>query len=415
MTPETVQSSLHEHIQFVRARSPYYKKLYSSLPSTVRSLEDVPIVNNSEYWKASNAEPSQVLTDELVDAVVMRSGGLTSEPKTVYMTRQEFHETSRINGLLAPQSTGLLPGDRIANLSSQGGMYSGFMTAPGKYRTDIRRFKATVVISNVFVATRLARYLVDNDLRLASIRLILYTGELFYQDLRKLYQAAFPFANIGPLAYAAVECKVIAFPASPTRSGTDDDINPVYRVNTAAVIMEIIGPDGTVIKGPGQRGNVVVTNLIKRLQPTIRYPVGDVGEWVDYENGLFRLRGRDTVGLKIGTALLDLPLIRRLIGKALGDGMVGSCQAVVRRQAGKNQVVFRIAAPQPRNQTEKVRIEKELEEGIIAVNPSWARNREEGFIAPVQTEWVLFSKLVFLESSGKLKEIVDERYCAPNS
>lgn len=425
-------SSIEELIQFVRSHSAFYQSLYQHLPTNVSNLEALPIVNNADYWRSSNAEPSQVMTSPLVDGLVMRSGGSTGEPKTVYMTRHEFHQASQINGVLMADGTGLISGDRIANLSSQGGLYSGFMTygyavmnsplntvnlpISGKEPLenivrDITKFKATVIISNVFIATRLAHYLGSNNLVLDSVRLILYTGEAFYKDLRPLYRSAFPNAKIGPLAYASVECKIIAFPAHAPQD-QNDDIDPLYRVCSSAVIMEIISDDGSVIREPGIRGTVVVTNLLKRLQPTIRYPVGDVAEWVDYKAGLFRLRGRDHVGLKVGTALLDLPLIRRLVGRVLGEETLDSFQTIVRREKGKNTVVFRIAGPE-RDNREAIR--SQLEDEIVAANPNWARNRDQGFIAPIQIEWVAFKDLVFLETSGKLKEIVEERYEEPAS
>ena len=34
---------------------------------------------------------------------------------------------------------------------------------------------------------------------------------------------------------------------------------------------------------PGEIGRIVVTNLHRKLMPTIRYEVGDLGRWVDIE------------------------------------------------------------------------------------------------------------------------------------
>ncbi|KAJ5249262.1 AMP-dependent synthetase/ligase [Penicillium chermesinum] len=424
-----IPPQLQELVTYVRSRSPYYQLLYANLPKEITNFESLPLVDNTLYWKSSNSEPNGVLTEPLKDAVVMRSGGSTSEPKTVYMTREEFLETSRINGELFGRCCGVRPGDRVANLSSQGGMYSGFMTygyavmncslpvvnlpisgkeTPENIERDISQFKATVIISNVFIATKLAHYLRNKQTQLSSVRLILYTGEPFYKDLRLLYKSAFPNATIRPLAYASVECKIVAFPEYELNHEDEDgDINPVYRTCDRSVFLEIIAEDGSVIKVNGIRGNLVVTNLLKRLQPTVRYPIGDVGEWVNIQSGLFRLRGRSNVGLKIGTALLDKGLIRKLVIQVVGAGVADNFQIVIRRKDSCNIVLFRIAAQAPAGTDT---IPQRLEEAIVNANPSWAINRDAGQIAPIEVEWVRFEQLVFLEASGKLREVIDERF-----
>ncbi|RAL08023.1 AMP-dependent synthetase/ligase [Aspergillus homomorphus CBS 101889] len=428
-----IPPQLHELITHARTHSPYYRALYAHLPLNISDLATLPLVDNTAYWRAASTDPNNpkggVLTSALTDAVIMRSGGSTSEPKTVYMTRAEFHATSAINGALFGRSCGIQAGDRVANLSSQGGMYSGFMTygytvmncsvpvvnmpisgkePPPSITADILQFGATVVISNVFIATKLATYLRDRGLTLPTVRLILYTGEPFYRDLRALYNAAFPQAVVRPLAYASVECKIVAFPAYELNEGNEDaDVEPTYRVVDEAVVLEIVGDDGAVIQENGVRGTLVVTNLLKKLQPTIRYPIGDVGEWVDVQAGLFKLRGRSNVGLKVGTALLDKALLRKLVSRVVGEGVADSFQTVIRRKNAHNIVLFRIAAEAPKDATA---IPQRLEEAIIEANPSWARNRDAGQIAPVEVEWVRFQDLVFLEASGKLKEVIDERF-----
>lgn len=421
--------TLSELVQYVRSRSPFYASLYEHLPSGFQGIESLPLIDNDSYWKPSNSDENSIITEPLTDAVIMRSGGSTSVPKTVYMTRHEFHIASQINGVSFAQSCGIISGDRIANLSSQGGLYSGFMTygytvmncplpvvnmpISGKesldtMEADITKFKSTVLISNVFIATRLGDYMRQKGRHFPDVRLILYTGESFYKDLRPLYRTVFPNATIRPLAYASVECKIMAFPElNMDHDHRDDDVDPLYRVCSAAVVLEIILDDGTPTKTAGQRGTVVVTNLLKRLQPTIRYPAGDLAEWVDYKAGLFRLRGRSGVGLKVGAALLNRGLIRELVTNVVGEAVADSFQTIVRRRERQNTVTFRIAAEPPPNAAE---VTQNLEIAIAEASPAWSRNRDEGHIGAVEVEWVSFKDLIFLEASGKLKDIVDERF-----
>ncbi|KAJ8123792.1 hypothetical protein ONZ43_g337 [Nemania bipapillata] len=421
--------SLHALVIYARIHSPYYRSLYGHLPNPIASSDDLPLIDSSQYWAVPHSGPNDVLTGPLMDAVVMRSGGSTSEPKTVLMTRKEFSDSSKTYGQLFAQSCGIIPGDRIANLSSQGGMYSGFMVygyavmdcpvpivnmpiggreSPEKLEKDLSSFKVTVVMSNVFMATKLATFLRNKGESLPSIRSILYTGEAFYEDLRPLFKYAFPNAKVRPLAYGNTECSIVAFAdIESNREDPHADIDPIYRVCSNTALLEIIADDRSVIRQNGSRGTIVVTNLVKRLQPMIRYPMGDMGEWVNFEEGLFRLRGRSNVGIKVGTALLDVELIRKLIVDILGDKVGDGFQTVIRRRGTQNVVIFRVAAVEPKDSVELV---KKLEEEIGKVNPSWEKNRSSGQVAPIELEWTSFQKLAFREGSGKLRAVVDERF-----
>ncbi|KAI9685400.1 MAG: hypothetical protein M1822_004531 [Bathelium mastoideum] len=421
------RSAVSELVQFVRTHSPFYRSLYENLPSHVSNLEDLPLTNNDEYWKASNGETNEVLTTPFIDGLVLRSGGSGNIPKTVLMTRPEFHLTSQINGVLLAETSGLLPGDRVANLSAQGGMYSGFMTfgytvmnCPTpivnlpisgsepleSIAKSIIDFKATVIISNVCISTRLAEHLKSKGISLPDVRMLLFTGEAFYKDLRNLHHVAFPNLRVRPLSYGSVELKIIAFPTNPP-DDEEADINPVYRVNFSSVIMEIIDSDGVVIKENGKRGFVYGTNLIMKLQPKLRYPVGDSAEWVDYDAKLFRFRGRETVGLKIGNAHLPCQTIRDVVTDVMGSGNMVQFQTVVRRSDRQNVISLRIASEEPKTSSD---IRTRIEEGFMKASPAWRKRRDEGFISPIHLQWVAVKDLSRIESSGKLREIVEERY-----
>jgi len=425
LPPERTATS--ELVEFARKHSPYYRDLYRQLPPHVSKLEDLPLTNNDDYWRVSNGEINEVLTAPFTDGLVLRSGGSTNIPKSVLMTRQEFHLTSQVNGVLFAETSGLLPGDRVANLSAQGGMYSGFMTfgytvmncptpvvnlpiSGGEALETIAKliidFKATAIISNVYISTRLTEHLRNKKITLPHVRLLLYTGEAFYKDLRPSFYSVFPNIRIRPLSYGSVELKIIGFPSNLPEDD-DADVHPVYKVNRSSVIMEIIDSNGTVIKENGKRGLVVGTNLIMRLQPKIRYPVGDSAEWVDYDAGLFRFRGRESVGLKIGNAHLACHQIRTIVASALPQGGFKSLQTVVRRSKRRNVIVIRVVGEKPENADS---IREKIEEGIMEVSPAWRKRRDEGFISPIQVEWVGLESLSRIETSGKLREIVEERY-----
>ncbi|KUJ21665.1 uncharacterized protein LY89DRAFT_681104 [Mollisia scopiformis] len=424
---QPARTAVSELVRFVRTHSPYYRSLYRDLPSHIANLEDLPLTNNDEYWEASNGETNEVITTPFIDGVVLRSGGSSSIPKTLLMTRAEWHLTAQINSVMMAEASELIPGDRVANLAVQGGLYSGFMTygyaimncpvpivnlpisgnEPLESITkSIIEFKATVIICSVYRSTRLAEHLQSQQVVLPNVRRILFAGEAFYKDLRDLHRAVFPNAEIRPLEYGSVELKILGFPINRPGNEKDADVDPIYRVNTSSAIMEIIDGNGSVIRENGRRGLVVGTNLIMRLQPKIRYPVGDSAEWVDYDAGLFRFCGRESVGLKIDNAHVTCQSIRKIVAAVLGGKMV-AYQVVVSRSDKKTVVTIRIVAEKPEMSEE---IRTRIEGGIMEITPAWRERRDEGRIAPLKLEWVAFKDLVQVESSGKLKEIVEKRY-----
>jgi phenylacetate-CoA ligase len=260
--------------------------LYRDLPSHIVNLEDLPLTDNDKYWEASNGETNEVLTTPFIDGVVLRSGGSSNIPKTVLMTRAEFHLTAQINSVMMAEANELVPGDRVANLAVQGGLYSGFMTygyaimncpiplvnlpisgnEPLESITrSIIEFKATVIICTVYNSTRLAEHLQREKVILPDVRRILFSGEAFYKDLRDIHLAVFPNAKIRPVGYGSVELKIFGFPVDYPGDEEDADVDPIYKVKKTSVIMEIIDSNGSVIRENGKRGVVVGTNLIMRL------------------------------------------------------------------------------------------------------------------------------------------------------
>ncbi|KAL9618285.1 MAG: hypothetical protein Q9160_006996 [Pyrenula sp. 1 TL-2023] len=420
LSPEYLQ----DFLQFLRDHSAYYRGLWNDVPEGVSSVEDLPLTNLDDYWTA--AKDDKLLTRTLWDGMIFRTGGTTSEPKVVYVAREEIAESLPHTGAAWSISSGIRAGDRIANLFHIGGLYAGFakMTlalqhvhtqhvhlpitgneAVSDMANFMRLFKATVIFSNVFTVCRVVDYLVEKGETVDSVRLILFAGETFYKDLRTSWAKAFPNMRVRPLMYGAADGGLIGVPV--LEPGTqDEDIKPTYQVSQHTVLIEIVDEDGSVIREPGRKGRVLLTDVKRRLHPVVRYPMGDLAQWVDYGKRTFELLGRESVALKIGSLFLAVPKLRSLVTRTFGEGFQDSFQLVVRREAGKNEVTFRFAASQP----DAEGATRALEQSLITEFPKWGEYLKMGYIQPLRTEWVQMKDLVFVERSGKLKEIIEERY-----
>lgn len=213
-----------DFLQTVRTRSGYYGQLWQDVPQGVSSVEDLPLTNLEDYWTASRE--GRLLTRAQFDGMILRTGGTTSEPKVVHLGRDEIQES--LPGAAGAWSTvcGLRAGDRIANLFHIGGMYAGFakMTlalhhvttphihlpisgneSPPEQANFVQLFKATVIFSNVLTVCRIVDHLMETGQTVDSVRLVLFAGETFYEDLRTSWRKAFPNATARPLMYGAAD------------------------------------------------------------------------------------------------------------------------------------------------------------------------------------------------------------------
>lgn len=424
MAAVSSKSTVEELVKFARKNSPYYRQYYANLPEHVSGLNQVPVLDHESFWAANSGLPpeNQVVTGPLTDGAVFRTGGTTAVPKASYVTREELHEAAQA-WVVSLVRAGLLPGDRVANLLYGGDLYKGFLdlsialtngpvpnfhlsvgVAPLESQAwTLRTYAATVLLAMPTVACQLADYLIKLDQSVPSVRLLLYVGEFLHKDQKTLLSRAFPYAQIGPMGYGSVDGGVIGLTDIPP-GGVDQD-SACYTVNASSVIMELITDTGESITAEGVRGNVVVTNINRRLMPTIRYPMGDVAEWIDYSSRKFRLWGRGAVGVRVGPASYDMASLKEIVARSLSDEKVNGFQVLLRRAKGIDEMVFRIACqPEDPGQSSR-RVQEEMDR----VHEEWAKEVAEDLINPLVIEWVSVQDLYCNARTGKLREIVDQR------
>ncbi|KAL6808133.1 AMP-dependent synthetase/ligase [Trichoderma camerunense] len=350
--------SIAEYLQFVRTHSSFYRDLWADVPEGANAT----------------VENNRVLTAPVIDGGIFTSGGTTGAPKAVHVTHDELRRGCKMLALSMSYRSGggNLYGAFPMQLVSLVEMSTPHVQLPitggikpESIAVSMQIFKATVIMSNIFTVVRVADYLIEKGETLPSLRLILYTGESFYEDLRSVFAQAFPNARVGPLMYVSVDGGVIGLPIKPP-SSPEDATKPIYQVNVPTVVLELLDDDGDVIRENRKRGYVHLTDLVRRLQPVVRYPTGDLAEWTDYDNSLFHLVGRGTVTLKVGRLFLSMMLLRSVVGKTLGDTAINTFQVVTRRTNTQTQVTFRIAhIPEDKGDAKK-----RLEQNLIAMSPT---------------------------------------------
>jgi phenylacetate-CoA ligase len=324
-------------------------------------------------------------------------------------------------------AAGLLPGDRVANLFYAGELYSSFVftlnllqEAPiptvqlpigGAAPLDstvatLRDFSATVLAAPPTSLCRLAREVVAAHGPLPDVRLVLFSGEAFYGDQLDLLAQAFPAARVRSIGYASVDAGILAGPV------TDEPDARVHQVFTADKIVELLDPvTGSPIEEPGRPGRVVATDLARRLMPIIRYPVGDLAEWVDFPQRRFRLLGRSEEGARVGPVTVYLEDLRGLVSAADTHHHVADLQIVLRHHAERDELVLRLAfsdANAP-DDAERAALARALTLRLADTRPMFDSHVRSGLIHPLAVEWVPATDLKVNPRTGKLVRLLDER------
>lgn len=339
---------------------------------------------------------------------------------------------------------GVRQGDTVANLFYAGDMYGSFLLhilsvfglsmykkmgvvqlpVAGHVPVEsmvhhILEFEGTVVLSTVTNMVKMAELLRSDDgvgghKTAPSVRLLLFSGEALYNDQVGAIRRAFPNAEIRSLVYGSMDSGVIGLPPSLDIKNrfliADGVTDPrIHQVNRPGMLLEVITEDGVLTREPGVKGSLVVTNLDRTLMPVVRYPSGDTGEWVDYENGLFRVLGRDQTAIRLGPVSIDFAHLRDAVSAALGpEKAVAGIQAVVSREAAKDKLTVLVAY-----QPEDVDESRDLASGVAAelgtARPMFQEHVDLDLINPLAVLFVKLGDLTMNERSGKSMQVIDQR------
>ncbi|MFF3918652.1 phenylacetate--CoA ligase family protein [Streptomyces sp. NPDC001852] len=412
---------LAELIRFARQNSPFYQELYAHLPDHVAHLTDLPVVPQSDFWRANSPRDNKLLTAPLDEAVVFRSGGTTGSPKFSYYTRTEWREFTAAFGA-GLVTAGLRPGHRVADLFYAGDLYASFSfvldslhrspvenvrlpiggAAPWESTAaTLEEFRAQVVAGTPTTLCALAERLTSAGRTLPEVELLFFGGECLFGDQLPLLKAAFPHAEARSLGYASVDAGLLG-EAVP---GTDPR---VHRAFTPYTVVEIVDDEaGLPVASDGVPGRLVVTDLRRRLMPVLRYPVGDRAAWVDREAGVFRILGRAEEGVRVGPVSLYTQDVHDIVTATDVAGRVSGLQLVVRRRDGRDGLLLRLATGEPTGSD--AALGEAVVKAVLEQRPLYASATTAGHVNPLAVEWVRHRDLAVNARSGKLIRVVDER------
>lgn len=407
-----------ELVRFARTRCPYYRELYARLSEPLR-WQDVPPVDVERYWATKARDFAATCTQPPEQGWIWTTGGSTSMSKRVAVSSEDFREEVRVFGH-ALTAAGLEAGDRVANLTWAGELSASFIltgavldtlpvlqlpilghTPPARVVELCRELRATVLLVFPFVAFRLANFVLARGETLPLDK-VLYAGERLHPDQRAALMQAFSPRILAQFGYGSVDCGPIA---AVDRARGEDVLRPLEGYSR----VELLDDHDRVITQPDALGRLAITNLGRTLSPVIRFPVGDLGRWVDApeasgRGGAFRLERRAHLSVKLAfwvVAHADVVAEAQAVPE-----LSSVVQLVVTRKDGVDWLTVRVAPA--RDGADAAAAAEALQRRLRAVFPALGEPPGSE-LSPVLVVEVCAPAAMELTRAGKVEPIVEGR------
>ena len=275
-------AALIDLCDFAITHSRFYQRTIKR-PQTLADFQSLPMLTGDDI--RHNVDPAghgDLLTGSVKASVVVSTSASTGPKKFIF---REYSEQHRVSQRIAEALTlaGMTGDDRIANLFPPGnlaGAWQGFQEA-------IEQIGATSLPIGCAISSDKQKRLIDClqptgfvgiptsliqllETGIPRFQKVLCGGEGLNDKVRASLETALN-TRIS-LLYGSVECGIVGVQCSALRGSNH------YHIFEDDMLLEIIDPKTGCA---AQEGEIVITNLHQRLQPMIRYRLGDRGQWRD--------------------------------------------------------------------------------------------------------------------------------------
>ncbi len=305
MTPEQIHEYRSAYLKNLLA----YARQYIPFYNHVQSLEECPVITKSQLKE----NPSQFTSRQMFPRVTAKTtSGSTSEPITVYKNDEAMAREQAIT-YRAYSWAGIEPGMRqvrfwgiplkqrdrrgvrIKDALLNRIRLSAFRYTPEimhSYARRIQRMGRCYFYGYASSIYEFAAFAGENNYLFDNIQAIITTSELLTPHRREMIENV-----LKTTVYDEYGCAEVG------TIGHEDSTGTMY-INAENLILEVQNENGEVL--PEGEGTLIVTELHNRLQPLIRYNLGDIG----------------VVRLKGPFAGKGLPVLEKVHGRAR-DVLVG--------------------------------------------------------------------------------------------
>lgn len=406
-----------EHSSFYQARIPE-----TSAPLAER-FKTIPLLARDDVYEHTPPQGEGLLTGPLEGAYVFASGGTMGTPKFSFYSYEEWDTvTTIIAGIY--EAAGIGKSDVVANLFMAGNLWTSFIVAnealakigcvtlPIAGNADIelvikylQLFRPTALLGLPSILIQIGEYFEKKELKDIRLSTILYGGEHLSDEAKKYLRAVLGAERILSAGYASVDGGPIGYQC-PYSPGT------VHHLLTDYQHLEILDPRSGEEVAPGSLGEIVITNLERRLMPIIRYRTGDLGRRVfrvcqcGKITPLFELLGRCDDVVRVGSVSIYPDAIEKVL--ALFPETSRLYQIEASREGKKDLLTIRTESKggNPRN---KSALQKKIRAALLEKNPELSEALREGWLGGLAIEIVEPGSIPRIRRTGKIKKVMDLR------
>jgi phenylacetate-CoA ligase len=419
-------AKLNRVLDVARLNSPFYRERLPQQPLTdLTELTRIAVLEPDEFRSHVPPYGEGLLTGPLGSSISFSSGGTTGKPKFVYRTMEETRRNAR--GIAKGLALGLFrEGDVVANLFFAGNMWASFISVNmaleeiGAHVLPIgghvpmeniisflRSFKVDGVLSIPSILVGIAQYVEKNGISDFSIKTIGYGGEHMPEATRQYVASVLNTEVIRSASYAINDTGVAGYQC-PACTGS------IHHVNEDLHILEIVDPETHWLLGPGETGNIILTNIDRTLMPVIRYNVGDRGRIVagDCPCGRttrrFELLGRSDEVVVVGADNVSIDTIADCV--ALVAGLSQNFTLFGKSRNGIDLLEVQVESLALLADPEKSALADKLVETILREKPVIAANFASGAVARPVVKVLAPGELPRNPRTGKIKRVIEERH-----
>lgn len=275
---------------------PFYRERMDRVglrPADLRRLDDLralPILEKSDIQEQADGMTAKNWPRR--DLIRNQTGGSTGAPVSFYLDKMRKCSRAaatlrhnRWSGWEVGDKAAVIwgaPGDRPAD-NWRARMRGALLREPlwldtsnvteaslSAFHAALTQFRPRIIQAYARSAVLFARYLQARDLTPPRPRAIITSAEMLEREERMLLETVFgcPVFN----RYGCREVSVIASECAAHRG---------LHIMAEGLYLEIETPHGPA--APGEMGAVLVTDLLNRAMPLIRYRIGDLAMWAEGE------------------------------------------------------------------------------------------------------------------------------------
>ncbi len=410
-------------IAYCREHAPLLNERYADLQlHTLEDLTRFPTMDGDDYKTYLPPYGSGLLTSDDVTGYVFASGGTTGSPKLIYRTHEEQHYNTERLGKGLGMSV-FTQGDVVANLLFAGNLWASFVSfnmglehtgarilpisGNQPMETIVNYLKllgANCIITIPSVLLSVADYVQKHDIDL-TIKKVSTGGEHLFEGGKAHLRKVLGVEAFYSTGYATNDTGAIAYQCHHCQGG-------VHHVHEDLHYVEIVDPETLQPVAAGETGKILVTNLQRRLMPSIRYDAGDLGRWIEgtcpcgRKTRRFELLGRSDDVLIIGGGNVFPEHVAEAVHAV--DGICESFQMVADLEGHLDKLIVRVERNDCSDQDDE-QICRDVKSALEKASKDLKEMVRMGLIA--ETEIVVFPAggIERNPKTGKIRVTVDNR------